>query len=254
MQFKSSLTVFYITLNALYHGAAAVSAASSVLDFRNLVIPANETTPVPLGDFGGVKFQNLEVIPIANQPLGTGGNEGVLADVNGLLHPTADTSSTTAAIIDPKTAPSGGEITIPSGKRLQSLSFFCCSSKEGESILEGYVCTQVKCKATAVSSGEGSDGKNVMKTEGTAVAAPSSTATGTTSGSILGNSLVLDGSGANSTAQAEHSVIITFAGDAAVSRVKRGKRAAMMNGSENMILVITDMTVVPVNATNTEGA
>ncbi|KAK6356684.1 hypothetical protein TWF718_001026 [Orbilia javanica] len=249
MQLKSSLPVVYITLNALYHGAAAVSAASSVLDFRNLVIPENTTSPVPIGDFGGIKFENIEVIRMATQPLGTDSNEGVIADANGLLHPTADTPSTTVAIIDPKTAPSGGKVTIPSGKRLQSISFFCCSSKEGESILEGRECKQVKCKATAVSS----DGKSATKTEGTAVAAPSSTSTNTASGSIAANSLVLDGSGASATAKTEHSVTITFAGDGAVSRIKRWKRAATMNGSENMILVITDMTVLPVNAT-TEAA
>ncbi|EGX51682.1 hypothetical protein AOL_s00054g81 [Orbilia oligospora ATCC 24927] len=254
MHFTSSLPVFYITLNALYQGAVAVSAASSVLDFRNLVIPADETSPVPLGDFGGIKFQNIEVVHMATQLLGTDSNEGVLADSNGLLHPTADAPSTTVAIIDPKTAPSGGEIIIPSGKRLQSLNFFCCSSKEGESILEGHQCQQVKCKATAASTGAGSGGKDATKTEGSAVAAPSSTATDTESGSISTSSLILDESASDSMVKGEHSVIVTFTGDGAVSRVKRGKRAATMNGNENMILVITDMTILPVDSTTTEGA
>ncbi|KAK6517142.1 hypothetical protein TWF506_007018 [Arthrobotrys conoides] len=253
MHFTSSLPVFCIALNALYHGAAAVSAASSVLDFRNLVIPENKASPVPLGDFGGVKFKKIEVTRMATQLLGTDGNEGVLADSNGLLHPTAETPSTTVAIIDPKTAPSGGEIIIPSGKRLQSLNFFCCSSKEGESILEGHQCQQVKCTATAVSTGTGSDGKNASKTEGTAVAAPSSTAIDTESGSISSSSMVLDDSAVGSTAEEEHTITVTFSGDGAVSRVKRGKRAATMNGNENMILVITDMTILPVDDA-TEGA
>ncbi|KAK6509859.1 hypothetical protein TWF481_004588 [Arthrobotrys musiformis] len=237
MQFKSSLSVL-ITLNALYHGTAAVSAASSVLDFRNLVIPSNSTPPVPLGDFGGIKFQNIGVISMATQSLGTDSNEGVLADSNGLLHPSADTPSTTVAIINPKTAPSGGKVTIPAGKRLQSLNFFCCSSKSGESILEGYQCKQVKCTATATSGG---------KTEGTAVAAlPSSTAT---SASVSSTSLVLDEPTGNSTTTTKQVVTLTFAGEGVVSRIKRWKRAATMNGSEDMILVITDLTVLPVNAT-----
>ncbi|KAK6333860.1 hypothetical protein TWF730_004042 [Orbilia blumenaviensis] len=251
MHFKSaSIPAFYIALSALYHGTTAISAASSVLDFRNLVIPSTAAAPVPLGDFGGIKFQNIEVARMATQPLGTDGNEGVMADANGLLHPTADKPSTTIAIIDPKSAPSGGEITLPADKRLQSFSFFCCSSKEGESILDGHECTQVECKATAQISGMGKDGKTVTQIGGTAVASASKAADDISPGPFV-SSLELQDATADFATGTAQTATITFASvdsqteGGATSRMRRGRRATAMKGAEDIIIVIPDMVILP---------
>ncbi|KAK6533919.1 hypothetical protein TWF281_005263 [Arthrobotrys megalospora] len=244
MHFKSSLPVFCIALNALYHGTTAISASTWVLDFRNLVLPSSSGSPVPLGDFGGIKFQNVGVVHMVTQPLGTD-KEGVIADA----------PDTTVAVIDPKTAPSGGTLTIPAGKQLKSFDFFCCSSKAGESVLEGHGCTQVKCQATAKSSGTGTDGKKIEQSEGVAVASPLSAVTDTAPGAIAGTSLVLANSGADFATGMAHAVTISFTGvdlpvgGGASSRMRiRGRRAASMKGADNLVLVITDMVITPVDA------
>ncbi|KAF3921125.1 hypothetical protein ABW21_db0200547 [Orbilia brochopaga] len=120
-------------------------AASDILDFKNLILPQGQST-LPLTDLGGTTFENFQVTKLSDTTIAG----SFLSGFPGLAFLGAPSAqqSPTVAIIDPAHARHGGHITVPAGKRLESVDFFCCSTAAGESILEGKPCKQKACTVT----------------------------------------------------------------------------------------------------------
>ncbi|KAK6531658.1 hypothetical protein TWF694_002835 [Orbilia ellipsospora] len=246
MHSKLSLPLL-VTLSSIYHGAASLSASSSIIDFQNLMLPERKSI-VHLDDLGGVIFQNFDVTHITHDANESTDDLPSPLSLGGIFGPKKDKS--TVAII--KQNSQRGTITVPVGKRLKSLEFFCCSNAEGESILEGNPCKQTKCKATA-SSFHLTDGKRVRQTEGIAIADPARALTGTAPGAITSTTLPLVGFAGASAMGMARSIVIDFTsidtkGPPAAGR----RRRAIHNGAHTAkhatrdIMVVTSLFMEPV--------
>ncbi|KAF3923073.1 hypothetical protein ABW20_dc0105704 [Dactylellina cionopaga] len=171
-----------------------------------------------------------------------------------MLHSHND--KTTVAIIDPKSRRGGGHIRTPGGKRLKSFDFMCCSKTDGNSILEGHPCKQVKCKVTASSSRISNNGKRIKETERAATSTPFDAVAGAAPTALTTTTFFVAEGGKDDTTVARD-VVVNFTGftpvRSAVGRRRRANGSAATKAADDVTLVITNMVVVPVEEAEQES-